>query len=75
LITLAQEKKAQVAGRPDGDGLVGMNRLYTYEAVIHVLEGIQAWILNYAREARRLEAREDDKVQRTEYRDIAECLE
>ena len=75
LITMARQKKARVAGRPDGDGLVGMNRLYNYEAVIHVLEGIQAWILNYAREARRLEAKEKDPVQKKEYQDIAECLE
>jgi 4-hydroxyphenylacetate decarboxylase large subunit len=75
LIALAQEKKAQVAGRPDGDGLVGMNRLYNYEAVVHVLQGIQAWILNYATEARRLEAGEEDPLQRTEYRDIAAILE
>jgi len=75
LITMAQEKRAQVAGHPDGDGLVGMNRLYNYEAVIHVLEGVQAWILNYAREARRLEAGEKDLVQKKEYRDIAACLE
>jgi 4-hydroxyphenylacetate decarboxylase large subunit len=75
LIAMAQEKKAQVAGRAGGDGLVGMNRLYNYEAVIHVLEGIQTWILNYAREARQLEAREQDLVQKKEYQDIAECLE
>jgi len=75
LITIAREKKARVAGRPDGDGLVGMNRLYNYEAVIHVLEGIRAWILNYAREARRLEAREAEGVQKQEYQEIAECLE
>jgi len=75
LIAMAQERRAQVAGRPDGDGLVGMNRLYNYEAVIHVLEGVQAWILNYAREARRLEATEEDLVQKEEYRDIAACLE
>jgi 4-hydroxyphenylacetate decarboxylase large subunit len=75
LIAMAQDKRAYVAGRPDGDGLVGMNRLYNYEAVIHVLEGVRAWILNYAREARRLEAREEDLVQKMEYRDIAECLE
>jgi len=75
LITMAQQKRAQVAGRPDGDGLVGMNRLYNYEAAIHVLEGIQAWILNYAREARRLEAKETDPVQKQEYGKIAACLE
>jgi 4-hydroxyphenylacetate decarboxylase large subunit len=75
LIGMARERKTQVAGRPDGDGLTGMNRLYNYEAVIHVLEGIQVWILNYAREARRLEAREADPVQKKEYGAIAECLE
>ena len=75
LIVMAQEERAKVAGRADGDGLVGMNRLYNYEAVIHVLEGIQTWVLNYAREARRLEAREEEPVQKEEYRNIAECLE
>jgi 4-hydroxyphenylacetate decarboxylase large subunit len=75
LIKMAQERKVEVAGRPDGDGLVGMNRLYNYEAVIHVLEGVQTWILNYAKEARRLEAGEEDAIQEEEYQDIAECLE
>jgi 4-hydroxyphenylacetate decarboxylase large subunit len=75
LVSIAKEKKNQVAGRPDGDGLVGMNRLYNYEAVIQVLEGIQAWIMNYAREACRLEAREEDPVQKKEYLEIAEVLE
>ncbi|MEE8567737.1 MAG: 4-hydroxyphenylacetate decarboxylase large subunit, partial [Anaerolineales bacterium] len=75
LIAMAQQKRAQVAGRPGGDGLVGMNRLYNYEAVIHVLESIQIWILNYAKEARRLEAMEKDPVQVKEYHDITECLE
>ncbi|MBN1140047.1 MAG: 4-hydroxyphenylacetate decarboxylase large subunit [Anaerolineae bacterium] len=75
LVAMAEGKKAQVAGRPDGDGLVGMNRLYNYEAIIHVLQGVQAWILNYAAEARRLEAREKDPQQKGEYCDIAACLE
>ena len=34
IINLAKEMKAKVAGRADGDGLTGMNRLYNYEAVI-----------------------------------------
>ena len=55
IIEIARETKAKVAGRADGDGLTGMNRLYNYEAVILAMEGIQAWIRNYAREARRLE--------------------
>ena len=34
IIAMAREMKAKVAGRADGDGLTGMNRLYNYEAVI-----------------------------------------
>ncbi len=75
LISMAERKKGEVAGHPDGDGLTGMNRLYNYEAVSHVLRGVQAWILNYAQEARRLEAMEGESAQRAEYADIAECLE
>ncbi len=75
LIEMARQKKSEVAGRADGDGMTGMNRLYNYEAIIHVLEGVQTWILNYATEARRLEVAEKDAAQRTEYKDIAECLE
>lgn len=75
LIEMARQKKAQVAGRADGDGIGGMNRLYNYEAVIHVLEGVQTWILNYAREARRLETKEADPLQKQEYGEIAACLE
>lgn len=63
LIEMARQKKAQVAGRADGDGIGGMNRLYNYEAVIHTPEGVQTWILNYAREARRLETKEADPLQ------------
>ncbi len=75
LIQMARDKKAEVAGRADGDGLTGMNRLYNYEAVILVLEGIQRWILNYAKEARRLESTEADSTQKKEYADMAERLE
>ena len=75
LIRMAQQKKAEVAGRAGGDGMTGMNRLYNYEAVILILEGIQKWILNYAKEARRLEECESDGGQKREYREIAERLE
>ena len=75
LIEMALKKKSAVAGRPDGDGLTGMNRLYNYEAAIRVLEGVQTWILNYAREARRLAAMEQEPVQKQEYLDIVNCLE
>ncbi len=75
LVLRTEQKKTEVAGRADGDGLTGMNRLYNYEAASHVLRGIQAWVENYAREARRLEAAEREPVQRAEYTQIAECLE
>jgi len=75
LLEIARQHKAEVAGRAGGDGMVGMNRLYNYEAIILVLEGIQSWILNYAKEARRLEAFETGEVQKEEYKEIAERLE
>lgn len=75
LIAMAKERKAKVAGRADGDGLVGVDRLYFYEAVGLILEGVQAWHLNYAAEAKRLAAYCDDDVQKKEYEDIAECME
>ncbi|SDF27905.1 4-hydroxyphenylacetate decarboxylase large subunit [Sporolituus thermophilus] len=75
LIAMAKERKARVAGRADGDGLIGMDRLYFYESVILVLEGIQAWHLNYAQEARRLASACSDPVQKAEYEEIAECME
>ncbi len=75
LIEMAKARKAEVAGRADGDGMTGMNRLYNYEAIILILEGVQNWILTYGREARRLEEYETDAVQKCEYREIAERLE
>ena len=75
LIEMAKEKKAEVAGRADGDGLIGMDRLYFYEAVILVLEGIQTWIRNYAEEAGRLAAICKDAQQKKEYQEIAEVME
>ena len=75
LIQMAKEKRAEVAGRADGDGLTGMNRLYNYEAAILVLEGIQQWILNYSQEAHRLAVVETDPEQKREYQEIAERLE
>jgi len=75
LIERLSTKKDETAGRAGGDGVTGMNRLYFYEAARLVLEGIQAWILNHAKEARRLEAQEADGAQRAEYGEIAGCLE
>ena len=75
LIEMASEKKAKAAGRADGDGLNGMNRLYNYEAMILVLQGVQAWMTNYAKEARRLEEFSQNPETKREYRKIADCLE
>jgi len=74
IIALAREQLARAAGRAGGDGLCGMNRLYNYQAVIHAVEGVQAWILNYAREAERLEESEGAPAQKREYGQIAERL-
>ncbi len=75
ILQIAREMKGSVAGLAAGDGLTGMNRLYNYEAVILAVEGVQAWILNYAKEARRLEAREEEPRQKKEYGQIAARLE
>lgn len=75
LIKMANERKDEVAGKADGDGLTGMDRLYFYDAVIAVIEGIQAWVLNYAKHARKLSEKTKDDVQKAEYIEIAECLE
>ena len=75
LLEMCRERKDAVAGRADGDGICGMDRLYYYEAVMTVIEGLQAWILNYAKEARRLEDVTEDPVQKAEYGEVAEMLE
>ena len=74
LIEMAKKGKDRVAGRADGDGIAGMDRLYFYEAARLVLEGIQAWHLNYAKEAKRLAAAETDPVQKREYEEMAETM-
>ncbi|MFA6584370.1 MAG: 4-hydroxyphenylacetate decarboxylase large subunit [Elusimicrobiaceae bacterium] len=75
IIKIAREMADKTAGRADGDGLTGMNRLYNYEAVIRAIEGVQNWILNYAGQARRLEKLSTDKKQKLEYRQLARRLE
>ena len=75
IIAICEKRKAEVAGRADGDGMTGMNRLYNYEAIKQVVEGVQVWIANYVKEARRLEAFEKEPVQKREYAEIAERLE
>ncbi len=66
---ICREKQEQSAGYP------GMDRLYFYKAVHTMLEGIQAWIMNYAAEARLMASLETEKKQNEEYLAIAERLE
>lgn len=74
MIEICCEKKAEVAGRADGDGILGMKRLYFYEAARIVLEGIQQFWLNYEKELK--EAAEDtlDESQKAEFLLLAEQI-
>ena len=72
MIEFCRRRAAEVAGYADGDGLRGMDRLYYYEAVIVLVKGIQTWIQNYAKEARRLSGLTRDAAQKAEYAAIAE---
>ncbi len=69
LLNFCKEKQDEAAGSPE------MDRLYFYKAVQIMLEGLQAWILNYAGEARFMAFLEKEKSQKAEYLDIAERLE
>ncbi|MFH1728502.1 MAG: 4-hydroxyphenylacetate decarboxylase large subunit [Pseudomonadota bacterium] len=69
LINICKDKIKEVAGSPE------MDRLYFYKATQTMLEGIQNWILNYAKEARYLSEIEKDEKQKNEYIEIAEILE
>lgn len=71
---MARECIKEVAGNADGDGIIGMDRLYFYEAVISVIEGIQNWILNYAKHAEFLATIEKDEEDKNEYKNISEIL-
>lgn len=75
LIEMCIERKKEVAGRADGDGIIGMDRLYYYEAAKLFLEGVQIWHENYAKEARRLAACTEDAVQKKEFEEMAEMME
>lgn len=75
LAEMAKECRDRVAGNADGDGLTGMDRLYFYESVIQIIEGLQQWILNYAKHARFLENIAVSEEEKKEYREIAECLD
>lgn len=72
---IAIDAKAEVAGDAGGDGITGMDRLYFYEAVRLVVEGIQRWIKNYAKAAREWAAIEKDEASKQNYLDVAERLE
>ena len=76
IIKICKEKIAEVAGNADKDGMVGTNRLYNYQAVKLVVEGIQKWVENYAAEAHRLvKVYERDPVQAEEFEAMAARLE
>lgn len=47
MIAMCQERRGEVAGNAGGDGILGMKRLYFYEAARIVLGGIQQFWLNY----------------------------
>ncbi len=52
MIKMCEEKKLEVAGFADGDGILGTKRLYFYEASRIVLGGIQQYWLNFVKELR-----------------------
>lgn len=66
---ICQEKMKLVAGHPD------MDRLYFYQAVKIILEGLQSWIRNHAEEARLMASLEPEEKQKQEYIDIADRLD
>lgn len=74
LIDMAKECKDEVAGNASGDGIIGMDRLYFYEAVIHIIEGLQNWINNYAEHAKMLSEKTQNPELKKEYSEIFETL-
>ena len=75
LINMAIERIKEVAGNADGDGLIGMDRLYYYEAVKLIIEGIHKLDIKLCKTCRRFSKYNQDKTQKSEYIEIAECLE
>lgn len=65
---ICREAIPRVAGQP------GMDRLYFYQAVVTMLEGIQAWIRHHAEEAERMAGYDGTTEQVAEYRSICERL-
>ncbi|MFA8301058.1 MAG: 4-hydroxyphenylacetate decarboxylase large subunit [Hyphomicrobiales bacterium] len=75
IIDMAKECKDKVAGNADGDGILGMDRLYFYEAVIHIVEGLQNWLQNYADHAAMLSDHAQTEELKKEYEEISESLQ
>ena len=69
LIDMCRENMAEVAGYPE------MDRLYFYQSVILMLEGLRSWIRNYAEESRFLASLEQNATQRSEYLEMGERLD
>ena len=67
---MCQEQMDESAGHPE------MDRLYFYKATLTILEGLQKWILNHAKEAHFMAALEvDNSTTQMDYLAIAERLE
>lgn len=71
---IAIKKIDEVAGSADGDGITGMDRLYYYEAIKIIIEGLQNWIVNYSNHAKELSIMTTDTKLKAEYEEIAACL-
>jgi len=69
IIKICEAGIAETAGSPE------MDRIYFFQAVILMLQGLQHWIRNHAEEARFLSSLENEPKQMLEYDEIAERLE
>jgi 4-hydroxyphenylacetate decarboxylase large subunit len=69
IIRICEEGISEAAGKP------GMDRIYFYQGVILMLQGVQSWIRNHAEEARFLASLEKDAEQKLEYDEMAERLD
>ncbi|EMR7683809.1 4-hydroxyphenylacetate decarboxylase large subunit [Yersinia enterocolitica] len=74
ILDIAMEQRTRVAGNANGDGITGMDRLYYYDSVRIIIEGLQNWIHHYEMHALDLARHSKDPQQCQEYNDIAECL-
>ncbi|WP_301213170.1 pyruvate formate lyase family protein [Yersinia sp. 22-579] len=74
ILDIAMEQRTRVAGNANGDGITGMDRLYYYDSVRIIIEGLQNWIHHYEIHALDLARHSKDPQQCQEYNDIAECL-